>query len=402
MNITLICGHYLPDLGYIEVHLARALADLGHVVSVVTSSAVPRYVAHLQGPVEVGTEHDGKVKVIRLKPQFELGQVVTAKGVNAAVLGENPDLLIAIGLGKRFPKPVFGLGIPVITLFGDNLHSYAGTTFADDSGVRMERLKIKLHFAAFKASAYKKAVEKSDLSAAYTPESFEAAAGMLRGRFRKKLLRQDFFISLGFDPRKFYFDPELRNEARTGAGISPSGKVVITATRPVPEKRLEQAFSLFAALPEEWIWMTVGHTDTDYSREFCRKAEQALGKHRFKALPHADHKRLNALYNAADIALYTVPAISVFEAIGTGLPCVLPDVRSLSHIGAHADHVWYYSDFSDASVAEKVRGAAASPQERGRRAEAACAAFSWRNVARCLLEKAAEKGILPKGAEGNP
>ena len=379
MNITLICGHYLPDLGYIEVHLARALADLGHVVSVVTSSAVPPYVAHLQGPVQTGTEHDGKVKVIRLKPRFELGQVVTARWLNAAVLGEHPDLLIAIGLGKRFPQPVFGLDIPVITLFGDNLHSYAGTTFA-------ERLKTKLQFSLLKATTYQAAIDKSAKLVAYTPESFEAAAAMLGGRFRKKLLAQDRFISLGFDPKQFYFDPALRQKERELAKIEDDQKVVITATRVVPEKQLENALEMFRSLPDFWRWTVVGGSDSDYSREFADKARKALGKSRFKMIAYRDRSGLNVLFNAADVALYTVPAISVFEVLGTGLPCLIPNVPSLSHVKAETDLAIAFDDLGDTSFRDRILRIDTDPLARISRAAKAADLFSWQSIAGRLLK----------------
>ncbi|HKL03508.1 MAG TPA: hypothetical protein VJ911_07520, partial [Cryomorphaceae bacterium] len=104
MKITLICGHFIPAMGYIEVHLARAFVDLGHKVTVITSTAIPPYVKHLQNTF--GEAPEG-VRVIRLKPLFKLGQIVVARGVREAVEESNPDKVIVIGLGKRFPKPVY-------------------------------------------------------------------------------------------------------------------------------------------------------------------------------------------------------------------------------------------------------------------------------------------------------
>ena len=46
-KVALVCGHFVPQLGYLEVHLARAWSALGHEVSVFTSNQIPNYVKHL-------------------------------------------------------------------------------------------------------------------------------------------------------------------------------------------------------------------------------------------------------------------------------------------------------------------------------------------------------------------
>jgi glycosyltransferase involved in cell wall biosynthesis len=379
MKITLICGHYLPKLGYLEVHLARALADLCHEVSVVTTSAVPRYVGHLQSSLQSGLAMDGKVKVLRLAPQFELGQVVISKGLKAAIRAEKPDLLIAIGLGKRFPKPVFGLGIAVVSLFGDNLHSYAGTTFA-------ERLKTKLQFALLKASTYKAAIDGSAALVAYTPESFEAAARMLGGSYAEKLRAQDNFISLGFDPALFFFDPALRQKIRTEYGLDAAVRVLITSTRVVPEKALEDALTSIAQLPEHWHWWVVGGDGSVYTRNFETKALAALGPSRFRMFPYQDRQDLNKLFNAADTALYTVPAISVFEVLGTGLPCILPPAASLGHVHSKADLATPWRAGHDIALNPAVAKFDLDDASRRERALESAAHYSWNALAGRLLQ----------------
>ncbi len=379
MNITLICGHYLPKLGYIEVHLAPALADLGHTVSVVTTSAVPPYVGHLQAPLLSGNEMDGAVKVTRLQPAYSLGQVVIARGLKEAVLDTNPDLLIVIGLGKRFPKPVFGLDLPVISLFGDNHYSYAdGSAFA--------KLKTKLQFALLKASTYKVAIERSAALVAYTPESFEAAAGMLGGKYAAKLRAQKYFISLGFDPAQFYFEPALRQKIRSEHDLTNGDRVLITSTRVVAEKGLEAVLPSIAALPALWQWWVVGGDGGAYATSFAEKALAALGPSRFRLFSYQDRSSLNALFHAADAALYTVPAISVFEVMGTGLPCMLPHVSSLSHVLGLPSVASAWEPSAAEALAVRLGNYDFSEKERAARAHTAVAHFAWESVAQSLME----------------
>jgi glycosyltransferase involved in cell wall biosynthesis len=334
MKITIVCGHFIPAMGYIEVHLSRTFAEMGHEVTVVTSTAIPSYVAHLHQ--DFGEAPKG-VGVVRLKPKFSLGQVVIATGVKEAVLASKPDQIIIIGLGKAFPKPALGLGIHTTALFGDNAASYGDSP----SG------KTRLLFEIFKKTTYQKAIEKADRLVAYTPESFEAAGKMLGGRWAKKLAEQKDFISLGFHPEEFFFDEKLRKEKRAELGYSESDKVVITATRIKPEKNLEAAIPAFAKASENAKWLLLGTAQDDYARSFAKKLEESLGPKRFQLLPLQKRDKLNAFYNAADLALFTTPAISIIEAMGAGLPVILPKEKSLSHLISENDQGRVLANFGD-------------------------------------------------------
>lgn len=364
MKITIVCGHFIPAMGYIEVHLARAFAELGHEVSVVTSTVIPPYVAHLHQ--NFGEAPDG-VEVVRLKPFFSLGQIVRSKGVRGAVERSKPDQIIVIGLGKAFPKPALGLDVHTTVLFGDNAGSYGDSS----SG------KTRLLFEIFKRGTYQKAIDKADRLVAYTPESFEAAGQMLGGKWAKKLNGQKEFISLGFHPAEFYFDENLRKAKRAELGFTDTDKVVITATRLRPEKLLEKAIPAFQN-DSASKWLLVGSANDEYSFEFQRKLARAIGKERFTILPYTDRNELNAYYNAADMALFTTPAISIIEAMGSGLPVILPEEKSLAHLIQNESRGRFMSDLIHLPVFDENR-TELSEKNRDR--------FSWHFQAGKLLIK---------------
>ena len=335
----------------------------------VTSTVIPHYVGNLNKGF--GDNPEG-VEVIRLKAKFTLGQVVIANGIERELNRLNPDLVIVIGLGKAFPKPVFKTKFRVVSLFGDNAYSYANGS-----------LKTKLLFALFKKSTYRKAIRGSEKLIAYTPESFEAAARMMGGKDAEILRRQSGFISLGFWPEAFYYSPDLRNGKRDALNFRESDKIIITATRIVAEKNLEEAIPLFERLPRDVKWLLVGSAGDAYAKQLEDKLTTRLGADRFKMLAYAGKGELNALYNAADLALYTVPAISIFEAIGTGLPMVMGDDRSLEHIvkagyrqsvyrGAETD-LGAWVDTRDDEI------------QRAKRALKAQSEFGWIEIAKRVL-----------------
>jgi glycosyltransferase involved in cell wall biosynthesis len=322
------------------------------------------------------TESDG-VRVHRLKAFFTLGQIVVAFGVLAAVKSTAPDLVVVIGLGKRFPKPVFKAGFRTLTLLGDNEFSYVRS-----SG--LAKIKSKALFALFKKSTYQAAIRKSDHLVAYTPESFEAAAAVLGGDEAQVLRNLNAQVSLGFWPEDFFFSPELRAWKRASMGFAEGQKVVITASRITPEKDLEKAMALFAQLPADCYWLVVGSDGGAYAKKFEEDGKRTLGSHRFSVMPYQPRPLLNSLYNVADVALYTVPAISIFEAVGAGLPCALPRENSLSHILDGAEG-FYFNDLTAQETALGFDGFDLAEGARFERMFKARKHYSWMAVAESVL-----------------
>lgn len=141
---------------------------------------------------------------------------------------------------------------------------------------------------------------------------------------------------------------------------------------------------LVAAFPRHVKWLVVGSADDDYSRELDENFQTFMGSGRIKMLGYASKSELNALYNAADLALYTVPAISIFEAIGTGLPVVVGADKSLERI---ADGGYCVTPYRGVSTDLDAWALAAneSEDERMNRSLKAKREFGWEKVAQDLL-----------------
>jgi len=358
---------------------------LGHDTSVITSTVIPSYVGNLNK--DFGDDPKD-VKVIRLKPKFTLGQIVIARGIKREINKLNPDLVIVIGLGKAFPKPVFSTKFATVTLLGDNAHSYANLSF-----------KTKILFSLFKKSTYRKAIRRSANLIAYTPQSFEAAAKMMGGKDAEILRNQTDYISLGFWGDEFYFSSLLRTAKRAELGYNDEDNVIITATRVVPEKNLEAVIPLLAETPFNVKWLIVGSAGDDYAKELNDYLQTFIGKNRVRILGYADKHHLNALYNAADMALYTVPAISIFEAIGTGLRLIAGEDKSLQHL---RNTEYFFSSYRGVSTELYGWGYVENePEEvRMQRSTKAKAAFGWEKIAGDILN-IADKSILSKSRQ-NP
>ncbi|HKL40943.1 MAG TPA: glycosyltransferase, partial [Cryomorphaceae bacterium] len=233
----------------------------------------------------------------------------------------------------------------------------------------------------FKKATYQKAISTADRLVAYTPESFQAAGKMLGGKWAEKLAQQEDFISLGFHPDEFHFDEVLRQAKRIELGFSESDRVVITATRIRPEKNLESAIPAFQKAPPNIKWLLLGSAEDDYANKFEERLKRDLGEDRFVLLPHQKRADLNAFYNAADLALFTTPAISIIEAMGTGLAVFLPKAKSLSHLICESDQGKVIRDFNSLEIESMIIS------DRKELATKNADLFSWQKQAELLLIK---------------
>ena len=97
MRIAIVCGHFIPQIGYIEVQLARVLPKLGHEVCVFTTDKVPGIVKGVvTNSFEQGTSKDDvyEYEVNRLPGKVVGGQMVRANGLKEAVDSWSPELVI--------------------------------------------------------------------------------------------------------------------------------------------------------------------------------------------------------------------------------------------------------------------------------------------------------------------
>jgi len=262
-----------------------------------------------------------------------------------------------------------GLEIHTTVLFGDNAWSYGDSP----SG------KTRLLFEVFKRGTYQKAISMADRLVAYTPESFEAAGEILGGKWAKKLAEQNDFISLGFHPNEFFYDENLRRAKRSELGFSEADRVVITATRLRPEKNLEAAIPAFRKASQHTKWLILGSAEDDYAKQFREKLQADLGQDRFVLMAHQKRADLNAFYNAVDMALFTTPAISIVEAMGSGLPVFLLRAKSLSHLIRESDQGQFFRELSSLKIESTIA------TNRKELAVKNADLFSWKKQAELLI-----------------
>jgi glycosyltransferase involved in cell wall biosynthesis len=344
MKIALVCGHFVSSMGYVEVYYAKELARQGHEVEVFTSAVIPSYVrSFVKEELEIGATIIEGYSIQRLPHKFSVGQMIKAKGLTNAVDSFMPELIIAIGLGKLFPEPVFKLGgkYPIITLLGDNSESQESM----NAKPLVDTVK-----QALKKRVYKKAVKQSKQLFSYTPESLEVVQGIVGKRLAAIAKEKNHEISLGFDEQKFFFDSEERDEVRRKLKIGDTDKVMVTATRIIPQKQLEEVVDEVDRINlsgGSLKYILIGFLDDEYGRQLKSYINDKRSRDQFICLPFMDFEMVRKHYSAADFAHFPSAVISIFEAMGTGLPVILPNHRNVSHILDDKNGVYYNNTLAE-------------------------------------------------------
>ena len=378
MKIAIVCGHFVPEMGYVEVHLANTFHQLGHCVKVITSNKVSFSAKHIAiNQNESSRDYD----IVRLKTWFSYGQIVRSKGITKEIQNFSPDKVFVIGLGKVFPKEVFQLKnrkFELITLLGDNENTYNKAS---------KNIKRTLLQKVFKTPVYELAIKNSDRLIGYTPSTKETVEAFIKTNLQEVFAKKYFQTSLGFDENEFYYSGEKRDELRASLNIAKDELVVVTATRVNAAKKLEQVIDAIEVLSNKGIrfkYILIGFSENEY----CTQLKDYISSKKLEevviTLPFIPRKEMVNYYNMADIGLWTQAAISIFEGLGTGLFLLLPQKNNVSHILNETTGNYY----AETNLLEQLENSFSSYSEstRAENATASKMHFSFNTIAKKLIE----------------
>lgn len=375
MKIAIVCGHFLPSMGYIEVHLANAFHKLNHEVKVITSNVVPSYVKNISELSE-----NTPYEIIRLNPSFSMGQMVKSNGLVAEVEKFDPDLVVCTGPSKLFPEPLYQLKnrtFKLMTTMGDNEETYTSKSL-------LKRLKDVVILHALKKQVYHQAIQFSDILLPYTPSTIDVIAQFVSAKDLTMLKSKSREISLGFDEANFFYNELERNELRKQLGLSEQDNLLITATRVAPEKGLEKVIDLVNEINKKGTklnYLIVGFPNDSYSESLKQYIAQKECKNNIVCKPFSTALQTRKYYNAADVAIFNRAAISIFEALATGLFLLLPKQKNIIHILKN-DNGKYFNQLSEKIMLESIQH---KKEDRLKRVELA-KTFSYNKIAEQIIK----------------
>lgn len=363
-KIAIVCGHFMPEIGYQETYLARAFSRLGYKVRVFSSTAVsPTGKKILKKDYGSGltTEPKYGYEVERLPISINLNSKIIANGLAETVKSYHPDYIIIIALAKLFPIKVLSTnynGAKKIAVFGD-AGEYMDRTTASK---RFKAIFHEVFSKNLKKQLYSRAVKECDRIILNLRETESFFRELLNPAITKLFDKKKKNLTLGFDPDNFYFDEYERTEIRKELSIPENDIVIITSTRINRQKRLEEVITSISKMKESGKnvrYILIGFLGDEYEKELKSFIKKQKHPEIFHCMGFLDHETIRKYYNASDIGLWLKAAISIQEAMGTGLKIVLENKEVVSHLLTNGVNGWYYEK---GKLSEGLKNAIESPQ----------------------------------------
>lgn len=347
MRIGIITAHYMPEVGYQEVHLPRAFARSGYEVKVFTSDAS----VNLGGEMNKlnytsGSSYDEKYKyeILRL-PSLSYKSKAYSFGLKKAVSDFNPDVLIILGVAKIFPvallNEAFHNKMQLVSVYGD-AKEYL------DRGTFKQKLKTAFHelgYRFIKEPLYRKAVNYCHRLVMNIPETNEFFLSFLKGKEKILFEQKRQMLTLGFDPDEYFYSETDRKQKRSELGFNEEDIVIITSTRVNKRKNLEKNIKLISQLHaagKKVRYVIIGFLGDYYERELKAFIQSQPNPDLFRCFPFLNAAEIKKLYSAADVGIWLKVAISIQEAMGTGLPVILENKPSVNHLIKDGLNGWFF------------------------------------------------------------
>jgi glycosyltransferase involved in cell wall biosynthesis len=392
MKIAVVSAHYMPEVGYQEVHLPRAFARIGHTVKVFTSDAS----VNLGGSVNkltyipgISVDEKLKFEILRL-PAVSYKSKAYSFSLRKAIEEFAPDVLVILGVAKIFPRSLLtgrlSKKIKIVSIYGDSKEYLERGSFSQ----KIKTFFHELGYATIKKSLYKSAVKYSDKIILNIPETDMVFQDFLNAKEKPVYETKKVMLNLGFDPDEYYFNETDRADMRKKMHFEEDDIVIITSTRINKRKNLENIIKLISQLNSEGKsvkYIMVGFLGDAYETELKKFIQTQSDPKAFVCFPFLDSKEIRKLYCAADAGIWLKAAISIQEAMGTGLPVILENKPSVNHLLKEGVNGWFFEKNTfDDTVKKAVVVLQKTKANRKNLAEENAIKLSYDNIARKIIE----------------
>lgn len=327
-KVLLIVGHFDWFSRYQETALATALSRYAEVLVLAGTHVSPIFTpGHLDSidhpsSYEPGLTIENQVTILRVPTRQVRAMVWSSKAIIAVERAE-PDLIIQVMPGQLMPTAatLAKVEAPRLVLYGDNAAMYAALT------PWQQKLKFAI-FSATKGQLYRFVNSKATAIYGYTENTCSRLRHFSAGRPMS-------ILPLTYDEHLFYYSSAMRAAARQELGFADRELVIIA---PGKLQRQKRADLLLAAMdhpemPPDVRLLIVGADSGEESRRIRQGAERLRHPDRVRILEFATSARLNELFNASDLGVWpAMPAITIQQAMGTGLPVAIPNNDYVRHL----------------------------------------------------------------------
>jgi len=137
--------------------------------------------------------------------------------------------------------------------------------------------------------------------------------------------------TLAYDKHVFFLDRHLREKYRKENKLDDNIIVIGTTGKFYPAKKIEVIINAFLETKRDDLFLIIMGVGEDFYvkriKEMIINKKQILFVKKF-----LNKDNLNIFFNGIDYALWTMPTISFFEAIGTNLKIIIPSGQGTSHL----------------------------------------------------------------------
>jgi hypothetical protein len=347
-RVLLLTGYFDWFSGYQETALAAWFPRYADTEVIASDRVSPMFSdAHLAGlgisrRYQPGSKTEHGVRMTRFT-SYEKRAMVWSGQVRKYIEGQDYDLIVQVMPGQLMPLAgTLAQNRSVrVALYGDNSAMWSHLSHA-------QRLLKGAAFGLSKGAMYSLVNKKADLVCGYTPNTVERLAPYGGGK-------RIALLALPFDPDRFFFDDQSRSAQRASMGYVDTDTVILAAGKFSPRKRLDllvEAFQRMAKKNPDLKLLLVGFDDSEHSR----KLQAHIGTYpglaeKVKVFGFVDNDILNAMFNAADIGVWPrLPAITIQQAMGTGLSVVLPRNDLVGHLIRNGSGCYFHESDGHASA----------------------------------------------------
>ena len=335
MKIVFVSRWYSEKMGYIENCLPRALAELGHEVHVVTSTAQvyfnhrfyeKSYQNYLGDRIQPeGTSHTEGGVVLHRLPFWAAAGHIWIRGLNRKIIELQPDIVhlfehtapdtLCLALLKKFGNGRF-------KLFTANHAVYSVL----DTARNWEKISI---FKRFIWHLFQRLPGRFVASQIEKCFAVTSDAGEIAERFLGVPAAKVKVTTLGVDTVQFHPDAQAREIARRDLGFSDSDIVVMYTGRLTNQKNPLLVAKAIEKLNNSRDFLLFEGKKTFFTGLFIGDGEQKdaiEAIQNLKILPPKPYRELPKYYQAADIAVWAMEeSTSQLDAVGSGLCLILTD-----------------------------------------------------------------------------
>jgi glycosyltransferase involved in cell wall biosynthesis len=350
IRVAIVVGYFDWFSGYQEAALACALGKFADTEVIASDRVNPTFTdGHLKRlgiprRYSPGTTTEYGVRVTRFA-SIQMRSMVWARQATHYLRNRPYDLIVQVMPGQLFPvaAALAQNHAPRVVLYGDNRAMWNHLS-------KWKRLVKGALFAVTKGGLYSAVNARALASYGYTPNTLTRLRPFRAGR-------PSAVMPLAFSSERFYLDTDLRRRFRAELALPDGHLLLVVAGKIEPQKRLDwliSAFQSIAAERSDVHLVLVGADSSDYSRRIGEMIRGSPYSGRMHVRPFTDAAGLNAVFNGADVGVWPRnPAITIQQAMGTGLAVVLPQNDLVGHLIKPGSG--HYFNLEEACGEESVR-----------------------------------------------